>query len=118
MNGQAKASQLWDAFIPNRDGSANFGWRSDNDWKPFDGAIDDVAFYNKALTPEQIQTHYLASVKLTMVKSGDNLMISWPFGTLQQAATVTGPYTDISGVTSPYTITPSASAKFYRVKLQ
>jgi hypothetical protein len=118
VNGRLTVSQAYDIFVPNRNGAINLGWRSDNDWKPFAGAIDDVAFYNKALTPEQIQAHYLASVRLTMTRSGDNVILSWPFGTLQQADTVPGDFAPLSGATSPYTNAPGISPKFYRVKVQ
>lgn len=118
VNGRLTASQAFDSFVPNRNGAINLGWRSDNDWKPFAGTIDDVAFYNKALTPEQIQAHYLATVRLDATRSGDNLILSWPFGTLQQADQATGQYNDLLTATSPYTNAPSGSAKFYRVKVQ
>jgi hypothetical protein len=44
------------------------------------------------------------------------VVLSWPFGTLQQADTVSGPYTDVGRATSPYTNSPTASSSFFRVK--
>jgi hypothetical protein len=35
-------------------------------------------------------------------------------GTLQSADVVTGPFTDVQGATSPHTVTPAGSGKFYR----
>ena len=77
-----------------------------------------MAFYNKALTPEQVENHYLATVRLGMTRSGSDVILSWPFGTLQQADSVTGNFTDLPGVTSPYTNAPGISPKYYRVKVQ
>ena len=37
-------------------------------------------------------------------------------GTLQAADSVTGPWADVAGATSPRTVTPSGTAKFYRIK--
>jgi hypothetical protein len=97
---------------------AVLGQRSDNAFAPFDGTFDDAAFYNKALTPSQIENHYLNSTKLTVSKSASNVVLSWPVGTLQSAGLVTGPYTNVIGATSPLTNAPSGSQKYYRVKLQ
>ncbi len=99
-------------------GETVFGWRADSDWKPYPGAIDDVAIYNKVLTADQIQSHYKNQVKLTITKSGSNVVLSWPLGTLQAASAVTGTYTDVPGAVSPLTLTTSEAAKFYRVQTQ
>jgi hypothetical protein len=77
-----------------------------------------VALYNKALTAQQVQLHYLNTVKLSITKSANNVVLSWPFGTLQAAPLATGTYTNITTATSPYTNAPSGSAMFYRVKVQ
>jgi hypothetical protein len=118
VNGKQAAAQAYSAFTPNPNGAVNLGWRSDNDWKPFAGTIDDVAFYNKALTPAQIEAHYLATVRLGMTRSGNNVILSWPFGTLQQADQVAGPYGDVSSAASPYTNSIGATSKYFRVKVQ
>ena len=94
------------------------GQRSDNAFDPFDGSIDDVAFYNYALSPKQVQAHYLASAQISIARSGPNIVLSWPFGTLQQANALSGPYSELSGITSPYTNAPAENPEFYRVKLQ
>jgi hypothetical protein len=116
VNGVHTIEQPYDIFIPNRNGASNLGWRSDNDWRPFTGVMDDVAFYNKALTLDQVQAHYAATIRLSATKQADKLVLSWPFGTLQEAASVTGPYVDVSGATSPYTNTIGTASKFFRVK--
>jgi len=47
-----------------------------------------------------------------------SFIFDWPYGTLQSATNVTGPWNDINGVTSPYTNTPIGPQEFYRIKLQ
>jgi len=84
---------------------------------PFIGAIDDVAFYNKALTPDQIQTHYLDGVRLDHHQAGEyKIVLSWPMGTLQQAGTANGSYTDLTGGPLP-TRTRLRGPELLRVKL-
>jgi len=93
------------------------GRRSDNAFDGFDGSIDDVAFYNYALTPAQIQLHYLNSTKLTITRSDNNVVLNWPVGTLQSAPAAGGTYTNVPGATSPFTNAASATQKFYRVQI-
>ena len=91
--------------LPTGSGATVLGWRNPKDFQPFSGIMDNVAIYNKALTPTQIQNHYLnsgtTSVIVTIAKSGNNVVITWPNGTLQSAPTVNGTYTTVSGATNP-----------------
>jgi len=100
-----------------RRGSPSLGHRSDSGWNPFDGTLDDVAFYNKDLALDQVQAHCNATVNLSITNIGDDVVLAWSFGTLQEADQATGTFNDISTATSPYTNTPSET-KFYRVKVQ
>ncbi|MDB6123211.1 MAG: Immunoglobulin I-set domain protein [Pedosphaera sp.] len=88
----------------------------------FYGMIDEAMIFDRALTPADLNALYNAaatqSVKLTSTFTGSSLILSWPAGTLQQADEAAGPYSDMTGVTSPYTNAPSAGKKFYRVKVQ
>jgi hypothetical protein len=136
VNGKAQASAPYSAFVQNGNvpsasagsyaydyepgggGAMNIGWRSDNGFNGFAGTVDEVAFYDQALTPSQVQSHYVATVRLTLTRSGGNLVLSWPFGTLQHASQVTGGWSDLTGITSPYTNSPTLGAQFYRVKVQ
>ena len=133
VNGVARSSATYSGFVQNGNvpsspagynytysgsGSTSLGWRSDVGFNPFDGTIDDVAFYNKALTAQQVQLHYLDTVRLSITKSANKVVLSWPVGTLQAAPAVTGNYTNVTTATSPYTNAPSGSAMFYRVKVQ
>ena len=56
---------------------------------------------------------------LRITQSGTSMVLSWdaPGWVLQQANTVLGPYTDVTGATSPYTVNPPLGpAKFYRLR--
>jgi hypothetical protein len=116
-NGAQVAAGSWGGFVPNRNGATVLGWRTDRDWRPFQGVMDDVAFYNKALTPAQVANHYSGTIRLSIAKVGSQVVVTWPFGTLQESLTVSGIYADLPSATSPFTNAPSGTAKFYRVKI-
>jgi len=99
-------------------GPTTFATRSDGAFGQWDGGIDEVAFYNYALSAQQIQNHFLNNVSVTINKLGNKVVLTWPVGTLQSAPVVTGTYTDVQGATSPYTNTVSGSATFYRLQVQ
>jgi hypothetical protein len=107
----------------------------------FNGNIDEVAIFNKAIPAARIAAHYKAgkeggvilasgavtvpgtgtgggNIKLTPVRSGNNLTISWAptGGTLQSADRVTGPWTDVPNASSPFTATLGGAGKFYRIR--
>jgi hypothetical protein len=95
------------------------GMRTDGAFGGFDGTVDETAFYNYALTPQQVASHYNASVKLTIVPalSAHQAVLSWPVGTLQSSTNAASGYTTVVGATSPYTNTVSGTV-FFRVKAQ
>jgi len=99
-------------------GSFVIGQRFDNAFNPFLGMVDDVAVYNKALTAQQIRNHYLNTTLLSVVRSGNDIVITWPTGTLQSSTNVSGAYLDVSSATSPYTNSMTGPARFYRARLQ
>ena len=101
-------------------GPTTIAIRSDNAFGGWDGGFEDLAIYNYVLNPLQIQEHFLNTTYLTAVKSGTNVVVSWPAGTLQSATNVSGPYINVGGASSPsYTNSASASSQlFYRVQLQ
>jgi hypothetical protein len=103
---------------PSASGPVTLGWRNPVDFNPFSGTMDDVAIYNKVLTPQQIQNHLLNTTHLNIVSSGSNIVITWPTGTLQSSTNVIGPYVNVSGATSPYTNSVVGTQRFYRAQLQ
>jgi hypothetical protein len=104
--------------LPTGSGSYTLGWRVDSGFNPFSGNMDNVAVYNKALTPLQIQNHFLNTTYVSITGSGSNVVIAWPAGTLQSSTNVSGPYLNVGGATSPFTNSVSGKQKFFRVQLQ
>jgi hypothetical protein len=96
-------------------GATGEGWAGN-----FAGLVDEPAIYNHALSASQIAAHYSLGVlgpkPLTITRSGANVVVTWPAGTLQSATSVLGPYTDVVAV-SPLTTPASGPQKFYRVRL-
>jgi hypothetical protein len=97
--------------------------------------LDDIGVWRRALTAlevAQIQSAGATAghsfdtvappgVTLTITRSGSNLILSWPSGTLLQSDTVgaTASWTPVPGASAPsYTFAPSSARKFYRVLVQ
>jgi hypothetical protein len=94
------------------------GQRSDNAFNPYIGDMDDVAVYNYALTAVQIHDHFVNNTKLTIAKSGANVILTWPVGALQASPAVTGTYTNVPNAASPFTTPLSSSPKYFRLQIQ
>jgi hypothetical protein len=94
--------------------------RSDGAFFGFNGGVDEVAFYNYPLSPAQIQTHYLGRPSLSFSQTGQTVTLTYPVGVLLGSPTATGPFTPVSGASSPYMVTIPAGAGpyFYEVQLQ
>jgi hypothetical protein len=99
----------------------------------FDGSIDNVAIYDYALTAGMIQQHYqigltghggnsaptTVTIQSSVQPSGTSIVMSWNSGFLQQATSLNGPWTYVSGAVSPATIqvTKSENAMYFRITL-
>jgi hypothetical protein len=62
--------------------------------------------------------HQLAQVQVGWQQTGGNLRLTWPQGTLMQSPTLSGPWSAVSGISTPFTVSPTNSSMFYRVLLQ
>jgi hypothetical protein len=111
LNGSLAAEQPYAPFDFAQTGYTSFGYT-------FNGALADVAIYNKALPSELILDHFNATVELSIAQSGTNVVLSWPLGTLQSATNVNGPYTKVSSATSPFTNAISLTQQYYRLQVQ
>ncbi len=85
----------------------------------FAGTVGDVAIYDHALSAGQVAAHYVSttsgSANLTIVPAaGGKVQITWPAGTTLLSSTKAGgPYTAVTGATSPLLVTATGT-KFYR----
>jgi uncharacterized repeat protein (TIGR03806 family) len=93
------------------------------------GAIDEMRVYAGVLTANDVANNFQAGpnvltelsstpgINISISRAGLQPILSWPVGVLEQANEITGPWTTVSGVQSPYA-PPTASAKrFYRARL-
>ena len=82
----------------------------------FNGKIDEVAVFNRALSTAEIMQAAGARVTVSLVPTGSQLQITWPYGTLLEATNLSGPWTtNVSA--SPYLVTPTGGQRFYRVQV-
>jgi hypothetical protein len=91
--------------------------------RAFNGILDEVAVFNYALTLSQIQSLFangnqLSQVNVGMQKSGANVNLTWPQGTLLQATNLAGPWSRASSSASPLIVAPTNQSMFYRVFLK
>jgi len=56
------------------------------------------------------------NVTLSIVPSGNNVLVTWPTGTLLEATNITGPWST-NTATSPYMAPLDSPQKFYRVQV-
>lgn len=89
--------------------------------------IDDLGIWRRVLSPLEVAGLYAAGnvngvgiasapVRMSIQVNGNQAIVNWAGGFLQSADLVTGPYTDVSGATSPFTVTATTGKKFYRVR--
>jgi hypothetical protein len=74
---------------------------------------------NSQLTLTRLQySTAVAPVTLAIQKMGNDVVLTWPNGTLQSSADVSTGFSDVNGATSPYTNAISAPVQFFRIKVQ
>lgn len=83
--------------------------------------VDDIYLsksgYNSTV-PKAYQTAPIGPLPpLQIGRSGSDVIIQWTTGTLQEATSLSGTWTDVSGATPPsYKVTPVGENKFYRAR--
>jgi hypothetical protein len=98
-----------------------------NSWQAFNGLMDDVRFYDRVLSATEISSAYSGALVDTTALvmqlnftaapgPGANLTWQCTDAILQSADSVNGPYTDVPGAVSPYSIGVQTGAKFYRYR--
>jgi hypothetical protein len=96
--------------------------------------VDDLGIWRRSLTVQEVAAIYAAgsagkdlatvtvgggtsSSALGIARSGTSISITWSgSGAIQSADSITGPWTDVQSASSPLQVSPSGSAKFYRLK--
>jgi hypothetical protein len=56
------------------------------------------------------------NTNVQITRSGNNLVLTWSTGRLESADNVSGPWTAVPTASSPFTIPPAGTRKFYRVR--
>lgn len=101
---------------------------------PYNGTMDEARICTTTNSDNRIWADYMtvaqnstlesyssvtsSAVTVTFTRSGSNLILSWPQGTLQSAPQLTGPYNDINGANSPYTVPLSGPQQYFRVRVR
>jgi hypothetical protein len=75
----------------------------------------DAAGKGQGLAIDDLTFSASAQPVLAIEAAGTNVVLSWPYGRLQAAPNVAGPFSTVAGVTSPFTNAPAGSRQFYRV---
>src|ERR1022692_964746 len=90
-------------------------------WRNYNGLMDDCRIYNRILTaPEVAQAAGGAvvdssalQVRFDFNSPPGGLAVTWPYGSLQSAPAVNGPYTTVTNVTSPFPVAPASDPQEY-----
>ena len=108
--------------------TANFPFNGIMDEARIHGGIDDsnwvwadymtVANNSTFSTYSSVTNSITLPITLIIRVSGNQAILSWPGGTLQSAGQLNGPYSNVTGASSPYTNALSGTQKYYRVQAQ
>jgi hypothetical protein len=88
-----------------------FGAYEDKGLGEIAGNNPDVAVVGTVTFP------VVAPVSLNLQRSGSNLQLTWPQGTLLESSNLSGSWTTNFG-SSPFTVSPTNAQKFYRLRVQ
>ena len=84
--------------------------------------FSSVAVFYSALSPQAITNLYITGARgVSLYGVPDpvvkgNLLLTYPVGVLQEASVVQGPYTDVSGATTPFSVPMAGSSSFFMVR--
>jgi hypothetical protein len=96
--------------------SENGGWQATST-----AQFNAVAVFYSALSPQTITNLYLTGAGIYLSASPDpntvgNLLLNYPMGTLQGATTVTGPYSDVTGASTPWSVPTTDPQHYYQLR--
>ncbi len=99
----------------------------------FTGSMDETRIENSVRSPAWVWASWAtvadsafatygaivpAAVTLRTQWVSGQLVLTWTTGTLQSAPAASGPYTDMTGASSPYMLAPSSDQQYFRIRLQ
>jgi Concanavalin A-like lectin/glucanases superfamily len=104
------------------------GYDSTTNYRSYNGLLDDYRYYSAILSPSEISSIYSSGALADTADlqfqynftaaPGEGIVLTWLESTavLQTASSLNGPWTDVTGATSPYTIVPAASQQYFRYR--
>jgi hypothetical protein len=104
------------------------GYTTDSYFRDYNGLLDDVRYYSTILSASQIAAiHSSGALENTSALQlqfnfttapGLGITLTWleSSAVLQSAPTVSGPWTDVPGATSPQVIFPTATQQYFRYR--
>jgi hypothetical protein len=100
----------------------------------FDGSMDETRIENSVRSPAWVYASWATVANNAFATYGSivpgamnlhsqvdgsgQIVLTWTTGQLQSASNINGPYTDVSGATSPYTVPPSNAQQYFRIRAQ
>lgn len=121
----AQHNSNWDGFFFNQAGAAwavtNAAGLSWDNWTTPTPASGSLYSWDCSVSVSALQWAQIAAMAspqtLGLAKAVESRpQLSWTFGTLQSATNLAGPYNDVPGASSPYTIPAANSQQFYRIR--
>ena len=90
------------------------------------GMLDEVAVYDRALTPAEVAAIVASSTSTTPVPPGildvsgtpGAYVLTWTWGVLQSSTSLSGPYAAVPGASSPYPLPSTGDGLYYRLSAQ
>ena len=83
----------------------------------YNGVVDDVAIFRKALTPDEVAGRFetrMGLVRLSISKETGQIVLKWP-RERSSGDRLGETFSPVSGALSPLPVTPDKATKFYRV---
>jgi hypothetical protein len=104
------------------------GLSHDGYWKKFNGSLDNVRIYDRALTDAEIAQAFGGAIVDAAALVGrydfdtapvDGYQVEWTpsYGLLQWSTSLSQPFVDLPGATSPYLAVPEGPQLYFRGKL-
>jgi hypothetical protein len=78
-------------------------------------SMADASGKGQGLAIDNLTFSATAQPVLSIQAAGSSLILAWPFGHLQASTNAAGPFSTLTGVSSPYTNVPAGIGQFYRV---